>query len=89
METIAIICGLGGAGIAQLLNRYKANDTTLVKLSLVAWGFICYALASGLPQSFYGPQFLAWLTPAWLWVTSVPGTASLIGLHPAMKTDIK
>jgi len=89
MEALAALAGLLGAGVAQWFNRYKANNTVLLKLALVLVGLACYALGNGLPEAWAGPKLLEWLQPAWLWAAAVPGIASLIGAAPGMQTNSK
>lgn len=89
MEALAALAGLLGAGAVQFFNRFKSNNTVLLKLSLCLIGLACYAIGNGLPQAWSGPVFLAWLSPAWLWAAAVPGLASLVGTLPNMGTNTK
>jgi len=89
MEALAALAGIIGAGVVQWFNRYKANNTALLKVALIFVGLACYALGNGLPEAWAGPEFTEWLTPAWLWALSVPGAASLFGALPNMQTNSK
>lgn len=85
MQAWMMFAGLIVAVIGQRLNRYKANNTELVKLGLVVSGLMLY-----LPiEQPWVEGFLPWFENAWLWAVAVPGIASLVGMHPALKTDSK
>lgn len=89
MEALAAFAGIIGAAVAQWFNRYKSNNTALLKVALIFVGLACYALGNGLPEAWYGPKLLTWLQPAWLWAAAVPGIASLLGAVPTMQTNSK
>jgi hypothetical protein len=85
---LIVLIAAGAVALAgQGLNRYKGIPNWAVKGLLVLAGVPFYMWSVGLPPAWWGPQFEEWSMGAVIWAFALPGMASTIGLHPAMKTD--
>lgn len=89
----SMLAGLLISGLAQFANSHPKTPSWQIKLGLLLIGYVWYAGNHG----FAAPDvntFQAWFTVVSDWLekgyvygAALPGTASLIGLLPGMKTD--
>ena len=89
-EAALTLLALVAAGLGQLAKSYKNLPTWIPQVVMGVLGLVFYAGHTGLPKP--GASFDSWtywVEVAVLAVGSLPGLASIIGLNPAMKTDVR
>lgn len=86
MNILILIAGLIFAVIGQFLKSIKGFPTEAVQLAMVFMGLVLYVIQAGLPAQWV-PLDPKWSEGAALWVTALPGMATLMGMVPALKTD--
>lgn len=86
MNVVLLLAGGAIATIGQWLKSIKNIPTEAVQFALCLVGFAFYFLQAG-PPTHWWPLDQKWSEDAAAWVLALPGLASIIGVHPVMKTD--
>lgn len=86
MDLITFAGGILAALVGQFLKSKKSIPNEAVQLVLATIGFGLYVLRVGPPFSWW-PLTEAWSVNAVAWICALPGLASMMGNHPALKTD--
>jgi len=86
MQFLLMLAGVAVAALGQFLNAKKSIPTAVVKVALALCGMGFYLIIAQ-PKAWLGQPLLDWFDVAFVWALALPGLASFIALHPAMKTD--
>jgi len=86
MQTFIMLAGVAIAALGQKLNNNPKIPSQWVKPAMAVCGALLY-LVVDTPNSFTRDAIFSWLDQAVIWAAALPGVASLIGLHPSMRTS--
>lgn len=85
MQVFVTIAGLLLAILGQKFKSNPKVSSDLVRVGLLVAGLALYLVVD--QPTGMGQPFFDWLDKAYLWALALPGAASLIGMHPALKTN--
>jgi hypothetical protein len=86
MQTFIMLAGVAIAAIGQKLNSNPKVPSHWVKPAMAGCGALLYLVVDA-PDTLTREALFSWLDQAVIWAAALPGVASLIGLHPSMRTS--
>lgn len=75
--------------LGQWIKSHEKWPSWWAVLGMGIAGLAFYGLKSGWPAAWTWDGLDGWLSQAWPWSLALPGLASSLGLHSALKTDSK